>query len=146
MRVTSVTWEKPDGTRVPGTYFSTKASSCPNCHHTVVDPERTWHDLPPKVGQECRRCHYKIVEVVKDKTIKTKRRVLYSGTDNRGNPFRVSECFGEQDYGRKGKDCKLPCMMIGGTNHQTSSARSHTIHIPATQVDAVVAALKGTQV
>ena len=147
MRCTKQVWKKGGTTKKPD-YLTASSTHCPFCYQDVVplgeDGRPVWYKKQkPKVGLKCHKCGAELIDVEFDEAKKTKRRILFSGTDNRGNPFRVSECFGEQDYGRKGKDCQLPCLMIGGTNIQTSSARGHSIHIALSQLDDVIAALKG---
>lgn len=152
MRCTKIVFKLRNGKRKKSDYLSASSTYCVNCHSEIapiIDGKPCWYKKQkPKVGLKCHdeECGAEIVEVEFDKEKKTKKRVFFSGTDNRGNPYRISECFGEQDYGRKGPDCKLPCVMFGGTNVQTSSARSHTIHVPLEHAGQILIALKAAAV
>ncbi len=62
--------------------------------------------------------------------------------DNRGNPVIVATCGDNSEAYRKGERCVQPCITISGTNINTSSARSHTIHLRQAALGRVIKALK----
>lgn len=67
---------------------------------------------------------------------------LWEGKDNRGNPVSIRTCSDNESKYRKGRHCDHPCVSISGTNVNTSSARSHTIHLTYRQATEVVDILK----
>lgn len=149
MRCTKVVFRFADGTLQEAKYFSASSVRCPVCIQEVpqiVDGKPAWwRKQKPKLGIKCPKCQAEVVEAVFDEAQKTRQRILFSGTDSRGNSYRVSECFGQQDSARNGKDCELPCVMVGGTNHQTKSSRSHTIHVPFKDLQSVIDVLQAFQ-
>lgn len=60
--------------------------------------------------------------------------------DNRGNPYRVGKC--KPGGYRKGRSCGQPCITISGENQQTSTPRSHTIHLTPDMARALIVKLQ----
>lgn len=72
---------------------------------------------------------------------KPQRVVYWSGSDNRGNPASVSSCDDHAGKYRKGRRCAHPCVVIGGTNHNTNSARGHAAHFHVTDAKDIAKAI-----